>query len=94
MSEGLWETHRPIGKFLSMLPQLVNNAVCPCCYFYDFGRLVSRHIQDLNSPSCNLNLMIVEMPVPLNGWEFAREVLGDEIFDGNQWSFWISGFEE
>lgn len=77
-----------------MLPQLVHDTVCSCSYFYDLGGLVSRHIQYLNSPGRDLHLMIVEMPVPLNGRELACEVLGDEVLDRDQRSLWIGGFEE
>jgi len=77
-----------------MLPQLVNDTVCTCRYFYDFGGLVSGHIQDLHSPGRDFYLMIVEMPVPLYGWEFACEVLGDEVLHSDQRSLWIGGFEE
>lgn len=44
VSQGLGETHSPIGELLPMLPQLVYNTVCPCRYFYDFGGLFSGHV--------------------------------------------------
>ena len=94
VTEGLWEAHRAVGEFLSMLPQLIDHAVCPCCGFRNLGGLIRWHIKDLDSACPDLYLMIVEMAVPLNGGKLSGKVLGDEILDSDQGCFWIGRFEE
>ena len=74
-----------------MLPQLVNIPSVPVLFLRLW--LLGQQAYP-GRTRFDLYLMIVEMPVPLNGWELACEVLGDEVLNGNQWGFWIGGLEE
>lgn len=94
MSKGLWVAHSAIGEFLSMLPEMVNHAVRFSSGFSKLCRLVGGYVKDLYSPGRDFDLVVMKIPMPLNGWKLSGEVFGNEVFDGDQRCLWICGFEK
>src|SRR5689334_20521670 len=73
---------------------MIDDAICPCCDVRHLSGLISRHVEDLDSSGCDFDLMIVEMPVPLDCGKLSSQVFRDEILDADQWSLGIGRLEQ
>ena len=65
-------------------PEMKNDAVCLGSCRGHFLRLIFRHIQHLYTPGRNFHLMVMVELVPDVERQFARNGLGDKIFDVRQ----------
>src|SRR5215467_6265176 len=94
MAKRLRKCHGAIREFLSRLPQVINDSVRPSCCFRHLRGLVGRQVKNLDTTCRNFDLMVMEMTMPLNGRELSGEVFGHEIFDRDEFRFWICGLKQ